>query len=115
MTEGTVSRGYTELSPERVGIILARIRAASTLPYLVGTKSVVAQLYEDEVLAFTTYKRWQLLSLPVLILILGIIGELFVPILPLNIPRREFGVYSWVALLRSQARGLSCTPCTRAN
>ena len=37
-----------------------------------------------------------------LVLILGIIGELFVPTLPLGIPRRGFGVYSWLALLQSQ-------------
>lgn len=39
-----------------------------------------------------------------LVLILGIIGELFVPTLPLNIPRRGFGVYSWMALLQSQVQ-----------
>jgi len=39
-----------------------------------------------------------------LVLILGIIGELFVPTLPLNIPRRGFGVYSWLALLQSQVQ-----------
>jgi len=37
-----------------------------------------------------------------LVLVLGIIGELFVPTLPLNIPRRGFGAYSWLALLQSQ-------------
>jgi len=38
-----------------------------------------------------------------------------VPTLPLNIPRREFGVYSWLALFKSQACRLSCVPHTRAN
>ena len=37
------------------------------------------------------------------------------PTLPLNIPRREFGVYSWLALFKSQACGLSCVPHTGAN
>jgi len=58
----------------------------------------------DETLAYTTYKQWQLIALPALVLILGTIGELFVPTLPLGIPRREFGVYSWLALFKSQAR-----------
>ena len=60
----------------------------NVLPYLVGSGPVVAQSYEDETLAFTTFEPWQLIGLPMLIWILGIIGELFVPVLPLNIPRR---------------------------
>jgi len=50
-----------------------------------------------------------------LVLILGIIGELFVPTLPLNIPRRGFGVYSWLALLQSEVRVFSHVRSTRAN
>jgi len=30
-----------------------------------------------------------------------------VPTLPLNIPRREFGVYSWLALFQAQVCGFS--------
>ena len=37
------------------------------------------------------------------------------PTLPLNVPRREFGVYSWLALFKSQACRLRCVTCTRAN
>ena len=58
-------------------------------------------------MAFTTFNQWQLIALPIIIWTLGIIGELFVPTLPLNIPRRGFGVYSWLALFQSQVRGLS--------
>ena len=115
LAQGTGPQGYIELSPDRLAVVRARVSAAYALPYLVGSGSVVAQSYEDEVLAFASYKWWQLVSLLVPVLIMGIIGELFVPVLPLNVPRREFGVYSWVALLRSQARGLGCIPCTRAN
>ena len=108
--------GYTELSLGRLATILARIDAVNVLPYLVGSGPVVAQLYEDETLAYTVYKPWQLIGLSVLIWILGVIGELFVPILPLSVPRREFGVYSWLALFRSQAREFSRVPwCTRSN
>jgi len=39
-----------------------------------------------------------------------------VPTLPLNIPRREFGVYSWLTLFQSQVRGQSWLRLvTRAN
>jgi len=82
----------------------------------VGSGPLVAQSYADETLAYTTYKQWQLIGLPILVWILGIIGELFVPTLPLNIPRREFGVYSWLALFYSQVCGLGRVPChVRAN
>ena len=30
------------------------------------------------------------------------------PALPFNTPRREFGIYSWLALFQSQVRGLGC-------
>jgi len=81
----------------------------------VGSGPLVAQSYADESLAYTTYKPWQLIGLSMLIWTLGIIGELFVPKLPLNIPRREFGVYSWLALFQSQAREFRRVPCIRAN
>ena len=80
-----------------------------------GLGPIVAQLYRDETLAYTTYKLWQLIALPAVVLILGTIGELFVPALPLGIPRREFGVYSWLALFQSQVCGFSRIQCTGAN
>ena len=106
-TDGAGSLGYTELSPDRLAVIRARVSAANALPYLAGSAPVVAQLYADETLAYTTYKLWQVIGLPILVWILGVIGELFVPTLPLDTPRREFGIYSWLALFQSQARGLS--------
>ncbi len=42
-----------------------------------------------------------------LVMILGIAGELFVPTLPLNIARRGFEVYSWLAFFQSQVREFS--------
>jgi len=107
--------GYTELSPDRFAIIRAQVSAAYSLPYLAGSGPVIAQVYEDETLAYVTFKVWQLVSLPILIWTLGTLGELFVPTLPLNVPRREFRVYSWLALFQSQARGLSSIPSTKAN
>ena len=105
--------GYTELSPDRLAIIHARLNAANALPYLVGSGLLVAQSYTDETLAFTSYKRWQLAALPVLIWALGMIGELFVPKLPLHVPQRDFGLYSWLALFRSQVRGPRHAPHTQ--
>ena len=114
-TGGTGLDGYIELSPDLFAAIRARVDAVNVLPYLVGSGPVVAQSYGDETLAYTTYKPWQLIILPVLVLILGTIGELFVPTLPLGIPRREFGVYSWLALFQSQVSGIGHVPYTRTN
>ena len=75
-----------------------RVSAANALPFLAGSGPVVAQLYGDETLAYTAFNPWQLISLPVLVWILGVIDESFVPALPFNTPRREFGVYGWLAL-----------------
>ena len=69
---------------------------ANSLPYLAG--SVIAQSYMDETLAYTTYERWQLIGLPIPVWVLEVIGELLVPTLPFDIPRRGFGVYGWLAL-----------------
>jgi len=116
-TEGTGPgpENYTELSPGQFGIFRARAEAGNALPYLVGSGLVIAQSYEDETLADATFEHWKLIGPLLGILFLGIIGELFVPRLPLNIPRREFGVYSWLALFQSQARALSRVPRTRTN
>ena len=114
-TEGAELGEYTELSPDRFAVVRARVGAVSTLPYFVGSGPVVAQSYADETRAYATYKEWQLIGLPIIVWILGTIGELFVPTLPLNVPRREFGIYSWLALFQSQARGFGRVPCARAN
>jgi len=55
-TEGVGPEGYIELSPGRLAVVRARIGAANTLPYLAGSAPVVAQSYENETLAYTTYK-----------------------------------------------------------
>ena len=114
-TNGTGQGGYTELSPDRLATTRAQISAACTLPYLMGSGPVVAQSYMDQTLAYATYRWRQLISLLTLIWILGIVGELFAPMLPLNIPRRDFGVYSWLALFQSQVCGLGCVPFTADN
>ncbi|KAF9778318.1 hypothetical protein BJ322DRAFT_492827 [Thelephora terrestris] len=101
-TDGAGPEGYIELSPDRFAVIRARVDAANVLPFLAGSGHIVAQSYPDQTRAYVRYVQWQLIGLPILVLLLGIIGELFVPTLPLDIPRRGFGVYSWLALFQSQ-------------
>ena len=114
-TNGTGPSGYTELSPDRLAAVRARVGAAKGLAYLTGSGPVVAQSYGNQTLAYTTYTQWRLIAVLSLVLVLGIIGELFVPTLPFNIPRRAFGLYSWLALLQSQVRGLGRVPCISTN
>ena len=106
-TDGAGPEGYIELSPDRFAVIRARVDAANVLPFLAGSGYIVAQSYPDQTLAYVRYIQWQLIGLPMLVLLLGVFGELFVPKLPLDIPRRGFGVYSWLALFQSQVRGPS--------
>jgi len=101
-TDGVGPSGYTELSPDRLANILGGFDAAYALPYLVGSAPVVAQQYEDETVAYVAYEMWQLIALLAFLWILGIVGELFVPALPHQVPRREFGAYSWLALFQSK-------------
>lgn len=108
-TDGAGPEGYIELSPDRFAVIRARVDAANVLPFLAGSGHIVAQSYPDRTLAYVTYEQWQLIGLPMLVLLLGIIGELFVPTLPLNVPRRGFGVYSWLTLFHSQELRLEVT------
>jgi len=79
-------------------MIRARISATGALPHLVGSGPAVAQYYWDHTLSYATYMIWQPMALLLLVWVLGVIGELFVPALPPNISRREFGV----VLLRSR-------------
>ena len=103
-TEGSGPEGYIELSPDRFAVIRARVDAANVLPYLAGSGNIVAQSYSDQTLAYVRYAQWQLIGLPMMVLLLGLIGELFVPRLPFNVPRRGFGLYSWLALFQSEVR-----------
>ena len=106
LTKGAGPLGYTELSPDLLAITRGRVSAANALPFLAGSGLVVAQQYNDETLAYATFKSRWMISLAAAIWFLGVIGELFVPALPFNTPRREFGMYSWLTLFKFQARGL---------
>jgi len=45
---------------------------------------------------------WQLATVLGVSLLLGLIAAFFLPTLPLDVPRRGFGLFSWIAALQGQ-------------
>ncbi|CAE6440486.1 unnamed protein product [Rhizoctonia solani] len=102
-TNGTGPLGYTKLDPERVANAIAKSDSQHLLPYLAGTQPVLARSYPDKTVAYIRIsKLWLGISLLVMLL-LGYIVAIFVPRLPLGLPRRDFGVYSWLAAIEGDA------------
>ena len=97
--------GYTELSTQFYADVRGRIDASNVLPFLSGTGPIVVRAYKDVVLASASFKPYILCGVLGIALVLGALAGLFVPALPLDIPRRGFGLFSWVALLRGQELG----------
>ena len=94
-TQGSGPEGFIVLSPDRSDIVRARVDAVNLLPYLGGSG----------------------LRIPMLALILGIVGQLFVLTPPLGAwysTERIWG-YSWLGLIQSQVRGSGRVLCTRTN
>jgi len=94
--------GYTELSSQFYADVRGKIDAANVLPFLSGTRPIVVRAYKDVVVASTSFKPGILGGVLGLVLLLGALAGLFVPALPFGIPRRGFGLFSWVAALLGQ-------------
>lgn len=67
------------------------------LPYFAGSGSIVARVYPDRVLAYAYINPVQMVIALVVVFVLGLVAALFVPRLPMGVPRRGFELYSWVA------------------
>lgn len=72
------------------------------LPYFIGSGSLVVRVYPDLVLAFASIDPLAMVIALVVIFLLGLTAALSVPRLPLGIPRRGFGLYSWLAAFRAE-------------
>jgi len=99
------SRDYTELSPQFYADVRGKVSASSVLPFLSGTGPIVVRAYKDEVLASASFDPHVLCGVLGIALVLGALAGLFVPALPFDIPRRGFGLFSWVAVLHGQELG----------
>ncbi|CAE6420807.1 unnamed protein product [Rhizoctonia solani] len=94
---------YTKLVAAELQDVLGDVDSQHLLPYLVGSQPIVAHLYPDETLAYTkVYLVWLIVTL-IVVLVLGFIVAIFVPRLPLGLPRRDFGVFSWIAAIEGDS------------
>ena len=98
-------KDYTELSAQIYADVRGKVDASNVLPYLSGTRPIVVRAYKDVVLASAFFKPGILCGVLSIPLVLGALAGLFVPALPFGIPRRGFGLFSWVAVLRGQELG----------
>jgi len=97
--------GYTELSPQIYADVRGKIDASSVLPFLSGTRPIVVRAYKDEFLASASFDRYTLGGVLGIVLLLGTLAGLFVPALPFDVPRRGFGLFSWVAVMHGRELG----------
>ena len=104
-TSNIGSEDYTELSPQFYADVRGKIDASNLLPFLSGTGPIVVRAYKDEVLASASFDPYVLCGVLGIALVLGALAGLFVPTLPFDIPRRGFGLFSWVAVLHGQELG----------
>ncbi|KAG8714159.1 hypothetical protein FRC08_012299 [Ceratobasidium sp. 394] len=102
-TNGSGPLGYTKLDAARVANALAKSDSQHLLPYLAGSQPIVARSYPDKTVAYTKTSRVSLAILLLMMLLLGYILAIFVPRLPLGLPRRDFGVFSWLAAIEGDA------------
>ena len=96
---------YTELSVQFYADVRGKVDASNVLPLLSGTRPIVVRTYNDAVLASASFNPHILCGVLGIALLLGVLAGLFVPALPLDIPRRGFGLFSWVAVLHGQELG----------
>ena len=104
-TGNTGPQGYTELSPEFYADVRGKADASNLLPFLSGTHPIVVRAYQDVVLASASFQPAVLAGVLSGTLLLGALAGFFVPALPFDIPRRGFGLFSWVAALQGQELG----------
>lgn len=96
-TGGSGPKGYIELSPEYFAKARALADASNILPYFAGTGDALARCYPDRVLSSAHINPIQMAIALLSVLFVGIIAGMFVPRLPLSVPRRGFELYSWLA------------------
>ena len=82
-----------------------KVDAAYVLPFLSGTRPIVARAYKDVVLASASFDPYVLCGVLGITLLLGVLAGFLIPVLPFDIPQRGFGMFSWVAVLYGQELG----------
>ncbi|KAJ7290676.1 hypothetical protein C8J57DRAFT_1276271 [Mycena rebaudengoi] len=101
-TGGQGPQGYLELSAAFFGQARAMADASNVLPYFAGSGRTLARSYADDILSVTELKTRDAIMVIVVVFMLGLSAGLFVPRLPLDVPRRGFELYSWIAAFYSR-------------
>ncbi|KAJ7667582.1 hypothetical protein DFH06DRAFT_983175, partial [Mycena polygramma] len=94
-------KGYLELSAPYFAQARAMSDASNVLTYFAGSGQTVARCYPDRVLSNTKINTLDAVIVIVAVLLLGVCAGLFVPRLPMSVPRRGFELYSWMAAFYS--------------
>ncbi|KAG9123575.1 hypothetical protein FRC07_014680 [Ceratobasidium sp. 392] len=102
-SDGSNAYGYTKLDPVRTAATIAKADSQNLLPYLAGSQPVVARVYPDMTIAYVRVSKLWLGVMLLSILLLGYVLAIFVPRLPLGLPRRDFGIFSWLAAIEGDA------------
>ncbi|KDQ10132.1 hypothetical protein BOTBODRAFT_502234 [Botryobasidium botryosum FD-172 SS1] len=97
-TGGSGAYGYTQLSPSHLASVIGAWDSARALPYLVGSAQVLAHAYEDIVLSIGSVHLIFLGAILAGTLVIGLAAAMFVPRLPMGVPRRDFGVFSSISI-----------------
>ncbi|KAJ7499386.1 hypothetical protein FB451DRAFT_1205266 [Mycena latifolia] len=100
-TGGQGPKGYLELSESYFAQARAMADASNVLSYFVGSGQTVARCYTDSVLSETKINTFDAVIVFAVVLVLGVLAGLFVPKLPMSVPRRGFELYSWIAAFYS--------------
>ncbi|KAJ8496875.1 hypothetical protein ONZ45_g12286 [Pleurotus djamor] len=89
---------YTRLDAKQVEQTRAMADVHNVLSYLSGCDNLVARSYPNRLLSNVRILPAFLIAFTLFVAILGVLGGLFVPKLPLGVPRRDFHAYSWAAM-----------------
>ncbi|KAJ8520160.1 hypothetical protein ONZ45_g2982 [Pleurotus djamor] len=89
---------YTRLDAKQVEKARAMADVHNVLSYLSGCDNLVARSYPNRLLSNVRILPAFLIAFTLFVAILGLLAGLFVPKLPLGVPRRDFHAYSWAAM-----------------
>lgn len=92
---------YTSLQPSSYAHARSLSDASILLAYLAGSAPSLARRYSDRLLTTTSIHTLGMACLLVGVCLLGLVSGLWVPRLPLEIPHRGTGVFSWVVAFGS--------------
>ncbi|KAJ7122886.1 hypothetical protein C8R44DRAFT_156846 [Mycena epipterygia] len=101
-TGGEGPQGYLQLSETYFAQARGLTDASNVLSYFAGSGQTVARCYPDSVLSETTMRNVDAIVVLAIVLVLGLVAGLFVPRLPMSVPRRGFELYSWMAAFYSK-------------